>query len=155
MNIYHIWQQWIKAGRPGGVSGFAGAWYRSVSCVRIPSSAHLYNFVGTFPRAEIDLRKTRERELATLGEKSTSSGIAEPYARYNLKARNGGENGRHLWPRLVQKLESRQVKRNIYTRVYTVTNNKKTLQLRMRSKMSSKLIFASCEWYSVRVYCPH
>ena len=30
--------------------------------------------------ARIDLRKARERELATLDEKSTSSGIAEPYA---------------------------------------------------------------------------
>ena len=28
-----------------------------------------------------DLRKARERELAILGEQSTSSGIAEPYAR--------------------------------------------------------------------------
>ena len=32
-------------------------------------------------RAQIDLRKARERELATLDEKSTSSGIAGPYAR--------------------------------------------------------------------------
>ena len=39
----------------------------------------------------IDLRKTRERELATLDEKSTSSGIAGPYARQKLKARTGGE----------------------------------------------------------------
>ena len=31
--------------------------------------------------AQIDLREARERELATLDEKSTSSGIAEPYAR--------------------------------------------------------------------------
>ena len=31
--------------------------------------------------AQIDLRKARERELATCDEKSTSSGIAEPYAR--------------------------------------------------------------------------
>ena len=38
-------------------------------------------FVGTFSCAQIDLRKTRERELATLDEKSTSSGTAEPYAR--------------------------------------------------------------------------
>ena len=37
--------------------------------------------MGTFSCAEIDLRKTRERESATLDEKSTSSGIAEPYAR--------------------------------------------------------------------------
>ena len=38
-------------------------------------------FVGTFSCAQIDLRKARERELATLDIKSTSSGIAEPYAR--------------------------------------------------------------------------
>ena len=31
--------------------------------------------------AQIDLRKARERELATLDEKSTSSGIARPHAR--------------------------------------------------------------------------
>ena len=30
---------------------------------------------------QVDLRKARERELATLDEQSTSSGIAEPYAR--------------------------------------------------------------------------
>ena len=35
---------------------------------------------GLFSCAQIDLRKARERELATaLDEKSTSSGIAEPY----------------------------------------------------------------------------
>ena len=36
---------------------------------------------GTFSCAQIDLRKAQKRELATLDEKSTSSGIAEPYAR--------------------------------------------------------------------------
>ena len=41
-----------------------------------------YKFVGTFSCGQIDLRKARgERELATLDEQSTSSGIAEPYAR--------------------------------------------------------------------------
>ena len=35
---------------------------------------------GTSSCAQIYLRKTRERELATLHEKSTSSGSAEPYA---------------------------------------------------------------------------
>ena len=39
------------------------------------------NFLGTLLCAQIDLRKARERELAKLDEKSTSSGIAEPYAR--------------------------------------------------------------------------
>ena len=40
-----------------------------------------YKFVGTFSCGQIDLREARERELATPDEQSTSSGIAEPYAR--------------------------------------------------------------------------
>ena len=39
------------------------------------------NSLGVFSCAQIVLRKARERELATLDEKSTSSWIAEPYAR--------------------------------------------------------------------------
>ena len=41
------------------------------------------NWLGLFlvVHTQIDLRKARERELATLDEKSMSSGIAEPYAR--------------------------------------------------------------------------
>ena len=39
------------------------------------------NSLGLFCCAQIDLRKARERELATLDEKSTSSETAEPYAR--------------------------------------------------------------------------
>ena len=54
------------------------------------------NSWGLFSCAQIDVRKARERELATLDEKSKSSGIAGPYARYRLKARTGGEKGRHL-----------------------------------------------------------
>ena len=69
----------IVPGRPGG--GYPRAWYMSVSRVRAPPSAYSYKFVGTFSCAQIDLRKARERELATLNEKSTSGGIAEPYAR--------------------------------------------------------------------------
>ena len=44
-------------------------------------SAYSYKFAGIFSCAQIDLRKARERELATLDEESASSGIAEPYAR--------------------------------------------------------------------------
>ena len=50
-------------------------------------------FVGNFSCAQIDSRKARQRELATLDETSTSSGIAEPYARKKLKARTGGGEG--------------------------------------------------------------
>ena len=46
-----------------------------------PPSAYSYKFVGIFSCAQIDLRKAPDRELAALDEKSTSSGIAEPYAR--------------------------------------------------------------------------
>ena len=53
-------------GRPGGVSGYPRAWYRSVSRVRVSPSAYSFEFVGTFSYAQIDLRKARERELATL-----------------------------------------------------------------------------------------
>ena len=35
-------------------------------------------------------------ELATLDDKLTSSCLAEPYARFKLKPRTGGEKGRHL-----------------------------------------------------------
>ena len=45
------------------------------------SSAYSYKFVGAFSCGQIGLRKARERELATLNEQSTRSGIAEPYAR--------------------------------------------------------------------------
>ena len=46
-----------------------------------PPSAYSYKFVETFSFAQVDLQKARERESATLDVKSTSSGIAEPYAR--------------------------------------------------------------------------
>ena len=39
------------------------------------------NSLGLFSCGQIDLRKARECELATFDEQSTSSGIAEPYAR--------------------------------------------------------------------------
>ena len=39
------------------------------------------NSLGLLLVHKFDLRKARERELATFDEKSTSSGIAEPYAR--------------------------------------------------------------------------
>ena len=72
----------LDAGRPGGVSGYPRAWYRSVSRIRAPPSAYSYKFVfGTFSYAQFDSRKARERELATLDGKSTSSGIAKPCAR--------------------------------------------------------------------------
>ena len=58
-------------------------YHRSVSLVRAPPSAYSYKFVRTFSCAQIDLRKARERELATLDEKNRRavSGIAEPYVR--------------------------------------------------------------------------
>ena len=46
-------------------------------------------FRGAFSCALTDLRKARERELATLDDKSTSSGIAQPYAPTIMKAITG------------------------------------------------------------------
>ena len=42
---------------------------------------HTLKILRDFSCAQIDLRKARERKLATLDGKSTSSGVAEPYAR--------------------------------------------------------------------------
>ena len=44
-------------------------------------NSYIYISYLTFSCAQIDLRKARECELATLDENSTSSGSAEPYAR--------------------------------------------------------------------------
>ena len=63
------------------------AWYfRSASWVRIPPSAYSYTFSSC---ALIDLRKARERELATLDEKTTSSGCSTLCAK-KMKAITGG-----------------------------------------------------------------
>ena len=83
----------MGAGRPVSVSGYPPAWYRSVSWVRIPPSAYPYKFVGTFSCAQVDLRKARERELATLDEKSTRNGIAEPLCAIIIEGKNRGQEG--------------------------------------------------------------
>ena len=61
-----------------------------------PSAYSSCKVFGTFACAQNDLCKAQERELAKLDEKSTSSGIAEPYARQTLKSRIGGKEGPHL-----------------------------------------------------------
>ena len=48
--------------------------------------------VGTFSCAQIDLRKARERELATLDETPKSGGIAESYA-IKIEGKDGGGEG--------------------------------------------------------------
>ena len=51
------------------------------------------NSWGLFSCAQNDLRKARERELATLDEKSTSTGIAEPLCAKRIEVKNWGEEG--------------------------------------------------------------
>ena len=46
---------------------------------------------------KIDLRNARERELATLDEKSTSNGIAEPYI-YAIKIEGKNRGGEGTTP---------------------------------------------------------
>ena len=49
---------------------------------------HSYIFVGTFSRAQIDLRKAREREIATF---DGAVGLLEPYVRdKNSRQEPGG-----------------------------------------------------------------
>ena len=102
--------------------GLPSKWYRQLSIP--PRKYHQPSIL--FSYTQIEMRKAGERALATLDEKSTSSGIDEPYARWKLKARTGGEKGRHLWPRLVQTLESKRVwekKKKISTAVPTRGQN--------------------------------
>ena len=68
--------------------------FREFECPRVHTRFN--SFVRPLSRAQIVLRKARERELATLDIKSTGSGIAEPYARLKSNARTGGEKGRKL-----------------------------------------------------------
>ena len=73
------------------------------------------NICGTYSSALIDLRKARERELATLDENRQSVG-AEPYAPTIMKAKPG-RGGKGTTPTCdhglyVQKLYSRSVPKN-------------------------------------------
>ena len=54
-----------------------------------PAECILVYIWWDFSRAKIDLRKTREREFATLDLKIDDSGIAESYAR-NIEGKNRG-----------------------------------------------------------------
>ena len=49
--------------------------------------------MGTFSCAQIVLRKARERELATLDEKSTSNEIAVTLCAIKNEGKNRGEEG--------------------------------------------------------------
>ena len=74
------------------------------------------NSLGFFSCAQIDSWKARERELATLDEKSTSSEIAEPYiCAIIIEGKNRRAGGRRDnicdHGLFVQKLESRSVRR--------------------------------------------
>ena len=77
-----------------------GIYSRSVSWVRVPPSAYLcflctsIDSQGSFSCAQIGLRKTRvERELATLDEKSTSSGTALLLCEIKIEGENRGGGG--------------------------------------------------------------
>ena len=60
-------------GRSDGVSGYPRAWDRSGSRV-----AYSYAFVGFYSGAQIDLRKAREREVATPDENRRAVGLLDP-----------------------------------------------------------------------------
>ena len=59
---------------------------------------------GVVPFSPWYLPESARAWVSNIRWKLTSSGNAEPYARYKLKASTRGEKGRHLWPRLVQKI---------------------------------------------------
>ena len=78
--------------------------------------------MGTFSRAQTDLRKARERELATLDEKLTSSGIAENLCAIKIEGKSrGGEGTTPVTT--AQKLGSRYVQKKKKKISVTGSNN--------------------------------
>ena len=72
---------------------------------------YTYKPEGTLSCAQIDLRETREREFATLDDNQRVGWPNPMPDKHSSKepGRNWGEIGRHMWPRLVHKLERRSV----------------------------------------------
>ena len=83
---------WVLHRRPRDVWRYTRAWNRAVSCVRISPSAYTNIFVGTLACAQIDLRKTRERELATFYESRRATGLLNPM-RNRIESTNQGREG--------------------------------------------------------------
>ena len=65
------------AGRPSGVSGDPGAWYkfREFESPRVHTRINSW---GLFPCAQIDLRKAREREFAHSMKNRRAVGLLNP-----------------------------------------------------------------------------
>ena len=78
-----------------------------------PRVRPLMNFCAAFPCAPTDLRKARERELATLHE-NRQSVVAELYALEKIEGSNrrGGKDDTCHHGLYVQKLENRGVSKN-------------------------------------------
>ena len=94
------------------------AWYRSVSWVRAPPSAYILIYL----RWDFFLCTNWLAESARAWVSNSRWKIDEQWNmlnpmrdKKNWRQEPGGEKGRHLWPRLVQKLEeSRSVQKSIY-----------------------------------------
>ena len=125
-----------------------------------------YKFVGTFfSCAQIDLRKTPERELATtLDEKSTSSKIAGTLCAIKFEGKNrGGEGTTPVTTAVVQKLKSRSVrkKQKNKTKQNKTKQNKQKWLVRVRFGVGvgcglgrcATLKFTALPRTSIRVVC--
>ena len=81
----------FEASRPGGVSGYPRAWYRSVSRVRIPPSAYSNTFVGTFVLGtNLTCGKRESVSSQHSMENRRAVGLLNPVGKNKLKARTGG-----------------------------------------------------------------
>ena len=83
----------VPAGVPGGLVGGPRAYqdqFRGFKSHRVHARRDF------FLHKEIDWRKARERELATLDENRRAVGTLNPVRHKNVKARAGGGKGRHL-----------------------------------------------------------
>ena len=107
---------------------------KSISRVQFSPSAHTRR--DFFLHKKKWLTESTRGWVHNIGWKSTSSGNAEPHARKNLKARTGGEKGRHLWPLLVQKVAEGKTSCELSWKVKVKTKTGKVLTPRVKSLLN-------------------
>ena len=109
----HTFQTIALESSLGRLNSQVTLYQRSVSWVRASPSAYSYKFVGTFSCAQINgLAESARAWVSNIRWKIDEQWDCWTLCAIKTEGKNrGGEKGRHLWPRLVQKLESKSVRK--------------------------------------------
>ena len=97
--------------------------------------------LGTFSCIKKWLAESARAWASYIRWKSASSGSAEPsHARQKAEARTGGEKGRHLWARLVQRIAEGKTPYELGWKVKGMMKNKRKKVPGMNAKPSLCLV---------------